>query len=641
MRKTILTVLALFLFGCGTASQSPFDSSPSSPAVTVSTPVTVSGVAATGAAVSGTIYLKDATGRELSVTTTDGKFAFDVSGLTPPYMLKASWNGNSMYSFAASAGTANITPITQMIVAAAANGTNLDAVYTSPDTTGFSTIAANLPAAVASTRDSLKPLLTSYSADMDPITGVFSANGSGMDGLLDHVNVSSVSGVVSITDKNTGSTLFSASAAPGLNNSVSAMSWTNTMAAIANDPDVKASDSGDALAVWWQYAGTGNSSSVIKAQWLNSEASPTQVSSANGFAMMPKVAVDPAGNAIVAWLESNSSYQLTNVWVNRYSVSKGWGTPVKLTNTVSNASGPSGTLSIAMDSAGNAVLAWNRSDETIPSHFDIYAAFYSVGSDSWSAPTMISNGTNCAYVSKVVANDAGKMAAIYTQFRRTDGIGGNGDASDIWVATGTTKGGFSAYAKVSSSSNLLYGQASVAMDPAGDILTAWIQNNDSGYFDVWVSRKTSGGAWETPVTVANSVIGECYFPEVAFDSRGNSFVTWQQQLDAEGRQYVAVSQCPVGGTWSTRKEVSENIGSTFDQHLVADPSGNVTLVWYQIESTAVTVRSTQYLKKSGWGTSKVISTLPSTYDGYMTFPVPRVATNSSGKSFIIWGTSSM
>ena len=628
MRQILVVVITLLLTGCGGGKTS-------------GSATTVSGIAATGSAVSGTISLKDAAGRELSVTTTDGTYAFDVSTLTPPFMLKAAWGANTMYSFATSAGTANITPLTQMVVAAAASATNLDAMYLSPTPASFGAIATNLPAAKTNLLESLKPILTGASAGMDPISGRFAANGTGMDGLLDKITVTLVSGTISVADKTSGSTLFTAPATPTLANAVSAMGWSNDQAAIANDPDLKESETGDALVVWWQYAGQGNGASVIQARWLNSEVSATSISTATGFAGAPKVAVDARGNAAAVWMQSTG--QITDIWVNRYAAGAGWGTPVKLTSAQSAASGPSGIPSIAMDASGNAVIIWNQSYAAIPSHFDIYTSRYSAERDGWSAPEMLSNGTNSAGGYQVVANAAGKVAVIYSQYQRTDGIAGNGDASDIWVATGTTGAGFTTHTKISSSANLFYGQASLAIDTAGDLVAAWIQNNDSGYFDVWTSRQSAAAPWEAPETVANSVTGECYFPEVAIDAGGNALVTWEQQLDTQGqgRQYLAASRRPAGGPWGLPVEVSDGTGDTYDQHLVVDGSGNATVVWYQVESAAVTLKSVRYRQSSGWGTPQLITTMGAAYDGYTVFPVPRISINSAGNSSIIWGTSSM
>lgn len=93
---------------------------------------TLSGVAASGAPISGTVYLRDSKGTELSESTNDGTYSFALDGLTSPFMLKAVWNVNNqpqnLYSVASKSGTANITPLTQVIVMAAAKSTTLDSI---------------------------------------------------------------------------------------------------------------------------------------------------------------------------------------------------------------------------------------------------------------------------------------------------------------------------------------------------------------------------------------------------------------------------------------------------------------------------------------------------------------------------------
>ena len=69
-------------------------------------------------------------------------------------------------------------------------------------------------------------------------------------------------------------------------------------------------------------------------------------------------------------------------------------------------------------------------------------------------------------------------------------------------------------------------------------------------------------------------------------------------------------------------------------------AGNATVVWYQVEQAGVTVQTNRYLSVSGWGTPQLISTMDASYDGYTTFPQPRVGVNAGGQSFIIWGTAS-
>ena len=127
----------------------------------------VSGVAASGNGISGRVYIKDVTGQERFVDTTTGSFTLMVSGLTPPYLLKAQWTAGggtqTLYSFATAAGTVDITPLTALAVTAAAGGLSLDAVYAAPTAGAFNAIAAALPAAVAQLRSCL--LYTSDAAD--------------------------------------------------------------------------------------------------------------------------------------------------------------------------------------------------------------------------------------------------------------------------------------------------------------------------------------------------------------------------------------------------------------------------------------------------------------------------------------------
>ena len=625
MRKAILLVVGLFLFGCGGGhSSSP---------VAGGSSTTVSGVAATGSAVSGTVYLKDSSGRELSMAATDGTFAFDVSGLEPPFMLKAVWGQNTMYSFAAAAGTANITPLTQMVVTAAAVGGNLNALYAAPDKAAFNAVANNIAAATASLRARLKPLLTAYSADMDPISGHFAANGTGMDGLLDHVTVSYVSGTVSVTDKASGTTLFTAPSS-NLDHGVSAMAWTSQQAGVALDPDVAVDSAGNGLVVWSQY-NSDCSARTIQAMWLADGSAPVRISTSSGLAANPHIAFDAAGNAVAVWAQSDNN--LNNIWVNRYVAGVGWGVPQKITNVSSTATGASGPPSIGVDGAGNAIIAWYQENGAINSnHFDVYISRYSVATNTWSAPAMVSNGTNSAYGCKVVANPAGTVALVWVQ-AQDDGSVSNGPA-DIWVATGTTTGALGNLAKLNNKSYLIYdGQATVAIDASGDVLAAWVQNNSSGLFDIWVDHLAAGGGWETPTTISSGTTGECYGPDIAFDGAGNAFAVWAQQSNANGSQYVAASRYTAGAGWSAPVEVNENIGTSF-QHVAVDASGNATVVWFQLEQSAVTVRSTRYLQGSGWCASQLIATMDSSYDGYTKLPVPMVGVNTNGQSFIVWGT---
>ena len=99
-----------------------------------SSAVTVSGVAATGAAIAGgTVNLKCAAGAVGAVTTgTDGSFLLDITSATLPCVGRvdykdASGAAQKLHTFLSQAGVGNITPLTELIVANLTGGPAADA----------------------------------------------------------------------------------------------------------------------------------------------------------------------------------------------------------------------------------------------------------------------------------------------------------------------------------------------------------------------------------------------------------------------------------------------------------------------------------------------------------------------------------
>jgi|GEM_PF-7071593 len=144
----------------------------------------VSGVAAVGATITGDVYL---TYSGCSVplhyhTGSDGKYSFDVSGLAGPYMLRVDYTVNgsqqSLFSFAGTqGGTANLNPISNLIVANAASGADLAAAFQAQS--GFSGIAANLSLASQNVQATLKAVVAGYPSGVaDPLTGTYDPTGA-------------------------------------------------------------------------------------------------------------------------------------------------------------------------------------------------------------------------------------------------------------------------------------------------------------------------------------------------------------------------------------------------------------------------------------------------------------------------------
>ena len=207
IRCSVVIVFVFLLAGCGGGGGGGGTPSGSS--------LTISGVAAAGAPLAGTVYLKDSSSPAKSTYAAigaDGSFSLDLSGMTAPFILKGvgTVNGTdfTLYSIAVAGGRANINPLTNMAVILA-NG-NLDpaALYTTPSPATLRSVAANLPQAIATVQTALQPTLAKFgAADLDFIADPFTADHQGLDLMLDMVGISVANGNVTVVDRQADNTV--------------------------------------------------------------------------------------------------------------------------------------------------------------------------------------------------------------------------------------------------------------------------------------------------------------------------------------------------------------------------------------------------------------------------------------------------
>lgn len=176
---------------------------------------TVSGVAASGSPLIGQVSMVDAKGTVAAGSpmklNPDGSFAFNVSGLTPPFILKAegTTGGTSitMFSVAMGTGTANINPMSSIVVAAAAGVNDPSLVFSNPVTNAPKITNTSFNKAVADMQTMMAPLLTAFHATgMNPVTGSYVANHTGLDAVFDVVQmpINTSTGSMSVFDKTSG-----------------------------------------------------------------------------------------------------------------------------------------------------------------------------------------------------------------------------------------------------------------------------------------------------------------------------------------------------------------------------------------------------------------------------------------------------
>ncbi|MFZ2947935.1 MAG: c-type cytochrome, partial [Desulfuromonadaceae bacterium] len=176
----------------------------------------VTGVAATGAPiVQGAVFLKDSsdTPKELQQSTrSDGSFTFDVTGLKPPFFLKVAGTTQNLYSIATDAGMTNITPLTTIVVAYAAQRSDLDTLYGTYNPADIRAIAQKMSDSDRAVQTVFAPLMSAFGVEGSLVYGPFVANHTGLDALMDAVSVSIASGMITVTQKGNNAMMLNVAA---------------------------------------------------------------------------------------------------------------------------------------------------------------------------------------------------------------------------------------------------------------------------------------------------------------------------------------------------------------------------------------------------------------------------------------------
>jgi len=203
-----LLMLSLNFYGCSSSSDSISSTKDNS--------LVLSGTASEGAVIAGQkVTLKDANGTTKEGTTdANGVYSFDVTSLTAPFILEITGTNGTYVSFAQDAGTANINPITTMVLVLATGDPDVSALFTDSD---LNSIKANYEAKADLVTESLETALSGYNAE-NYFTGTITP-GEGMDALFDTLLITfNATDGISVITKDDDSTVLIISADTVKNN---------------------------------------------------------------------------------------------------------------------------------------------------------------------------------------------------------------------------------------------------------------------------------------------------------------------------------------------------------------------------------------------------------------------------------------
>jgi YD repeat-containing protein len=176
------------------------------------------------------------------------------------------------------------------------------------------------------------------------------------------------------------------------------------LSAAASDPTYMVDGNSNESAIWVQ----GNDVRVFRYTASTSVDSWLTLDTRDETPYAPALAVDPGGDAIAAWVQSNGT--ANSIYASRYSISTGtWSTPQLVENSSQPAATASGSVVVAI-SGSYATVAWLQNDGT---RDNLYSAVYSGG--SWGAATLIESSNNAAAQPSVAIDGTGRVTVLWQQ----------------------------------------------------------------------------------------------------------------------------------------------------------------------------------------------------------------------------------
>lgn len=361
-----------------------------------------------------------------------------------------------------------------------------------------------------------------------------------------------------------------------------------------NSIPVFASDGvGRAVAVWAQVPDAGANVELFASMYYQAKgwASPVKVNTNAARCQNPSVSMNASGNAIVGWIEydSTNAVQPYSVQIRRFNANN-WdatSTRVDVPSMAAYFIYPD-KVSVAMAANGHSHVAWSSWDNnttTTPSvnEYGVFAR-HADATGTWDTSV-----TNLSYL------QAGSSVSIPTLAFDGESNGfaayqlttGSPAKTNTYMFRFTTKWGASAIASGSGDGYAM--PVAVATNPAGDAVAAWARATavDATNTNYDVMAASYNKAWNAPVVVstAKTVLpNPTKVTMAAATWTGASFlVAWSQ---SGGTPYHVYATELKGAAWGKTTIISDGNHSSLIPWLTADGRGNALAVWYQASDSA-------------------------------------------------------
>ncbi|HEX3265253.1 MAG TPA: hypothetical protein VHR16_06250 [Candidatus Limnocylindrales bacterium] len=368
----------------------------------------------------------------------------------------------------------------------------------------------------------------------------------------------------------------------------------------ASDPQAAFDPGRNAIVVWSRSDGANDRVEALRRTASGSYTAAAFVSPAGQDGISPSVALDRLGNAVVAWRAADAGSWVIKVRSRTASGSLG------ATRTLSSAGTDAGSQRVAIDAAGNALVAWEANGAT----YLVQASFLE------NAQTVSPAGAETSFP-MVAVDGTGNAVLVWNQF---DGVNyrmemrrrsASGSLGPIKALSAAGQNAFDAH---------------IVMDSNGNAVIAW-QRYDGSHWRIQVVRRSSGGTLSTVRTVSASG-QDASNPALGIDSNGNAIITWTRSDGANTR--VQVVRRAAGGTFGSVQSLSAAGQNASNPAVGVDGNGNAVVAWVRSDGTNTRV---QARRRSGSGTLGSVVTLSAAGGNA---GQPALAMKATGEAVVVW-----
>jgi hypothetical protein len=228
----------------------------------------------------------------------------------------------------------------------------------------------------------------------------------------------------------------------------------------------------------------------------------------------PAVAIGPAGDAAISWIQRGGGTTVTMAAVRRSTGAFGTPTAVSAAGTVPSAP------TVTVDSTGATTLLWASHDAAGSTTDHLLTSTLPAGGATWSSPALLDRSDFAVSSPLVAVDGAGSVTAAWSQ--------ADGGQPRVQVATRPAGGAWTAPQAVSPVGAAPVAPAQLKLNPRGDAVIAYAAATGvSGYFGSGFVRRLAGAAWEDAYSLPNQVanIGSI---SAGLDAAGGALGIWSQ-----------------------------------------------------------------------------------------------------------------